>query len=174
MEVSPYDATLYLEAYSDGPDPSSYFTAFGEVRDSCPSGDLQYGVGMFALESFTDNGEAKWRAVQMSLSGQDPLGPGAFRLEHLDRAKDYRLLVADLKNVNHTLPNGWDFEDVMGAPPGLFVARTDLWSETNSSDTYKYEMSGQFTTGFDYELFADFIEPQTGGYDAGCIELTFP
>lgn len=75
----------------------------------------------------------------MSVSGQDPLSPGDFRLEHLDRTKNYRLLVADLKNVNHTWPNGWDFEDEMGAPPGLYVVWTDLWSEASSSDTYKYE-----------------------------------
>lgn len=172
--LNPYDKATFLEAYSDGPDPASYFTALGEVRDSCPSGELQFGVGLFALEKFTEQGVTKWRAVQMNISGQDPLNPGRFRLEHLNRSQDYRLLVVDLKNANQALTGGWDFDQTQLAPPGLKVVRTDQWSETNSSDLHTYEMSGQFATGFGHELLADFTEPQLGNYDAGCIELTFP
>lgn len=171
-ELNPYDKAVYLSTFSTGPPVATYFTAYGTVRDGdCATGNLLYGVGVFALEKTGSN----WHSVQMSISGVDPLGDGEFRLEHLDRSKDYRLLVADLRDINQTRTNGWDFDETAKITPGLNAVETDAWSETNSGGAYKYEMSAQYATGFDYELFAEFTEPSNpDDYDAGCLEITFP
>lgn len=176
-ELNPYDKAVYLSAYSD-PDPA-YFAAFGTVvkdigDNDCDNGitaEPLFGVGVIALAEASPN---TFTPVHMSLTGVDPLGDGAFRLEHLTRGTTYRILVVDVRDPNQVTPNGFDFEDVEGGIPGNPVVRTDVWSEANSGPTYQYQIPARFETGFNFVLRAEFEGPQTGNRNEGQICVEFP
>ncbi len=167
--LNTYDEALYLYSYADDPDPSDgHFAAHGTV--SACSGGVEiplYGAAVFALAIQPAQGgePEKLTPVHLSLTGADPLlvETGEFRLDHLRRGHDYRLLVVDTQNAAYMQNNGWNFNNTPSSVPGLPVFRTDLWDEVHSGNTFKREISDHFATGFALKITDPFSAPALPG-----------